>query len=97
MADYLLTVEVEPDRLVIHADRQGLRFLAERLLVLAESTPPGQHEHLHLMTPDWGGSELTATAQGDGRVLHHVVLFCWDEEDASGNDHPSQRGNRGEP
>ena len=82
MDDHLLTFELESDRLVVHANRSGLRLLAERLLRLAESTPEGEHEHEHLMTPEWGGSELTSAQQGEGEVVHHVMVFCWGQADA---------------
>ena len=77
--DYLLTFELEPDRLMIHANRRRIKMLAERLLRLAESTPVGGHEHDHLMTQDWGGSGLTSAKQGEGEVVHHVTVYCWDE------------------
>jgi hypothetical protein len=35
-------------------------------------------EHDHLMTPSWGGTELTEEPQGqDTKIIHSVVVHPW--------------------
>jgi|LakMenEpi03Aug12_release.lakeMendotaPanAssembly.Ray.scaffolds.fasta_scaffold261020_3 hypothetical protein len=35
-------------------------------------------EHRHLMTKNWGGTELSSDKQGlDNTLYHHVKLFFW--------------------
>jgi hypothetical protein len=78
----LLTFELGPDgeELEIHCDRRGLNELIRILerLVLAK----GQ-SHDHLMTPAWGGTELSEEMQNEAnRLLHKVTVRLWDEAKA---------------
>lgn len=73
----MLTFETnsENDRIEIHGDKKDLRELAEMLLDLANSDGP---HHAHLMSKEWGGSELDSNKQGvDNLLYHHVKIFCW--------------------
>lgn len=75
MADSLLTFELSADgnELHIHGDRSGLQGLVNALKRVIET---GEHEHL--MTPSWGGTELSEERQGpDGHLLHHVHVHVW--------------------
>lgn len=37
--------------------------------------------HRHLMTRDWGGSELSNDKQGlDNSLCHHVKIFFWPDK-----------------
>lgn len=72
---FVLTVEAEPDRVVVYADPAGLRHLVSRLERLLETAGPGG-DHDHLMTPDWGGTDLTSAPGGGGPVVHHVKVYC---------------------
>lgn len=78
MPDYLLSVELSEDRdqLVIHGDEKGLRYLIEQLERLIVDTKEAHFNHVHLMTPEWGGNELSPETQG-GTVLNHVEVYCW--------------------
>lgn len=73
----MLTFEIttDGDTLEIHADRQGLTALIEhlkRLLQIGEG-------HVHLMTPAWGGDELSEEEQGTGNTLmNHVRVVLWE-------------------
>lgn len=73
----MLTFELtnDRDRVEIHGDREGLLLLAQTLTELAAKSSP---DHVHLMTVDWGGSELTNVGQGlSNELVHHVKLFLW--------------------
>jgi hypothetical protein len=75
----MLTFELDASHecLTIHGSPEGLASLAEALQRLVASTPDGRANHDHLMTPEWGGTGLTADPQGSGPVIHHVQLYCW--------------------
>jgi hypothetical protein len=75
----MLTFELTPDldELEIHTDREGLRNLLNYIRRLMESDEP-LPRHDHLMTPSWGGHELTEEAQTEnGRLLNHVKIHLW--------------------
>jgi hypothetical protein len=83
--DYLLTFEVEPDRDVVevHADSGGLAKLIKELTWLKQKLDGGECEHSHLMTEDWGGSELSNQIQdesGESSLVHHVKVYGWTQE-----------------
>lgn len=67
----LLTVERHDDDTVeIYGDEQGLAHLIQRLEVIKEH---GGHEHL--MSPAWGGWELSEQVQGSNNTLiDHLVI-----------------------
>ena len=76
----MLTFEHYQDieTLEIHADLKGLRELCSTLSRLIESSEKTGTNHDHLMTEDWGGSELSNEKLGDTSTLvHHVKIFCW--------------------
>ncbi len=80
----LLTFELGPDgkELEIHCDQRGLGALIRILSRLAQAK--GQ-SHDHLMTPAWGGVELSEEQQGEAnRLLHKVTVRLWDEAKATG-------------
>jgi len=71
----MLTFEItrDGDVLEIHADQEGLSVLMSRFEQLRS-----HGGHLHLMTPAWGGEELSEDQQGDeNRLLHHVKVMLW--------------------
>ena len=75
----MLTFEFDAAQecLNIHGDPEGLRSLILAVQRVVASTPLGQANHDHLMTPEWGGAGLTSEAQGPGPVIHHVKVYCW--------------------
>lgn len=80
----LLTFELGPDgeELEIHLDQRGLSELIRILSRLAQAK--GQ-SHDHLMTPAWGGVELSEQRQGEAnRLLHKVTVRLWEEAKAAG-------------
>jgi hypothetical protein len=71
----MLTFEItqDGDVLEIHADQAGLSSLIRRLDQLRS-----HQGHLHLMTPAWGGEELSEGRQGsENRLLNHVKVMLW--------------------
>lgn len=75
MSDRLLTFELSPDgdQLEIHGDIAGLKDLSRAIAKVIET-----HEHEHLMTPSWGGNELTEESQGKGaRIINKVTIHIW--------------------
>lgn len=63
------------EQLEIHGDREGFLKLAK---ILTEMADQKESEHRHLMTKDWGGSELSRDKQGlDNNPWHHVKVFFW--------------------
>ena len=65
-------------KLEIHADSEGLRHLLNQVekLVCVKG-----NEHLHLMTEDWGGEDLSDDKQNaKSELIHHVKIFKWADE-----------------
>lgn len=80
MCNKLLTFEIaaDTDAIEIHADRQGLQDLIDKLLRLKNSLPSKTSEHDHLMTPSWGGTELTEEKQGrESTLINKVTIHLW--------------------
>jgi len=72
---FLLTFEIskDGDELNVHCDDIGLEKL---LLVLSRLKGNAQHEHL--MTPSWGGNELSEELQSeDSQLLNKVTIHKW--------------------
>lgn len=75
----LLTFEWDKtnEKLDIHCSQSGLKNLIKKLEHLLHST---ENESTHMMTSDWGGTELSSFVQGTNTVLiHHVKIFNWKE------------------
>lgn len=80
MPDHLLTFELakDSDELLVHADAEGLRYLVSVLTRLAQQAEAGRKEHIHLMTEDWSGRELSSVTQdSEARLLHQVTIHGW--------------------
>lgn len=78
---FLLTFErgENKDELYIHTDLNGLDNLIDELNKLLKSAEKGKNDHMHLMTEEWGGYELSSESQG-GEVLNHVKVYCWNKK-----------------
>ncbi len=73
--DFLLSFELSEnnDELHIHLDEAGLSQLMAHLSLLKKES---QHEHL--MTPSWGGNELSENKQGEkSNILNKVTIHQW--------------------
>ncbi|PPE74592.1 hypothetical protein C3942_07465 [Solimonas fluminis] len=67
------------ETLHVHGDRKSLLELADILIHLAKSEEP---DHVHLMSPEWGGTTLSDKPQGlDTRSFKHVKVCIWPDED----------------
>ena len=80
MIDHLLTFELDSngEQLFIHGDPAGLRFLADKILRLAQRAEAGEFDHEHLFTESWAGNELSPTPQGqDTTLINHVKAYGW--------------------
>lgn len=82
MDEYVLTFELHKypngNDLAIHGTPAGLEALAYSLLRLVKNTKDGHFNHDHLMSEEWGGSELTSSPQSDeSELLNHVKVYCW--------------------
>ena len=77
MSQKLLTFEYDSagEVVTLHLNREGLEYLIGVLVRMRDLAAP---DHVHLMTADWGGEELTDQKQASGSVLiHHVKLCKW--------------------
>ena len=75
MSSQFLTFEIneEQESIEIHANAEGVAVLI-RLLELASRT----NDHQHLMTSEWGGTELSSQPQGSSnRLVNHVRIIAW--------------------
>jgi Immunity protein 32 len=75
--DYLLTFEWDSknDILEIHGNDKGLEKLKNMLDLLLNKT---SDDHIHLMTKNWGGNELSDDKQCvENELINHVKLFKW--------------------
>jgi hypothetical protein len=71
----MLTFELtkDKDEIEIHGDQEGLSRLVGIISRIIKSSG-----HDHLMTPAWGGSELTSEKQGQTNTLvNKVTVRNW--------------------
>ncbi len=77
MNEKLLSVESDASREIVelHVDRRGLDYLIDMLTQLRDEPSP---EHLHLMSPEWGGDGLTGSPQNPEYVAaKHLKVCLW--------------------
>ena len=77
----LFTVELDKrgESIELHFNKAGVEYLISLLTKLVESD---KQQHLHLMTPDWGGDELSSEKQNQSKeteLLHHLKIMYWDK------------------
>lgn len=64
-------IEQKQGQLRIFGDDTGLRLLRREIEFLLDG-----ETHSHLMTEDWGGSELAADKHAEGnRIIHQVNII----------------------
>ena len=70
----MLTFETtENDSIEIHADIEGLKKLIQTLQKILDGD-----DHVHLMTEEWGGNELSGGKQGTrNKLINHVKIMKW--------------------
>jgi hypothetical protein len=75
--NFLLTFEwdAKDEILEIHANREGLEKLRTAINTLLSKNGC---DHIHLMTEDWGGEELSNEKQcQENEIINHVKVFQW--------------------
>ncbi|MEQ8212098.1 MAG: Imm32 family immunity protein [Lacipirellulaceae bacterium] len=77
-ADYIsLEVSLDGEQLFLSGDTAGLQRMRNYLDRLIANTNDGKFEHIHLMTPEWGGEELSSTQFfRDSTLIHHAKIYC---------------------
>ncbi|WP_193754327.1 Imm32 family immunity protein [Microbulbifer sp. Q7] len=78
----MLTVErdEECEQIYIHGSPDRLRWLASRLQAIANEAEKSGQSHDHLMSEDWGGSELSNELQGKKEshsIVNHLIVYGW--------------------
>lgn len=73
----MLSFELVPDgsTVEIHANAEGCQLLIEKLSMLCGAGDG----HDHLLSPGYGGEELSLTPVGvQNSLIHHVKVMVWD-------------------
>jgi len=73
----------EDEKLDIHADIEGLKYLRSVIDSLIEQSEKVGQEHVHLMTKEWGGDDASLSSEKqhpDNQLFNHVKIFCWHDE-----------------
>lgn len=72
------------DQVFVHVDKNGLDLLISELMWLKSKLEQGECEHTHLLSPDWGGDELTTSKlkdqQSEKNLVHEVKIYGWNDE-----------------
>lgn len=75
MATEFLTFECDSEReqVEIYANKAGLECLIKTLCSLRDND---SNDHEHLMSPEWGGAELSVESQNPQfSLIHHVKIY----------------------
>ena len=77
----ILTLELDQqgELIELHLNKAGAEYLKNILVKLIKNN---QNEHLHLMTPDWGGDGLSTDQQNLGKdikLIHQLRVSYWKE------------------
>ena len=79
MKTFTIELDKKGETLDIHLNKEGAEYLKGILDKLIKSD---RQDHLHLMTPDWGGDELTSEKQNQSKeveLLHPLKIFYWNK------------------
>jgi hypothetical protein len=77
----ILTVELnsKKDSVEIHMNSAGIDLLINKFNSLKLRK---ENDHEHLMTPDWGGTDLSNIQQNTDenvKLVNHLNLYLWHE------------------
>jgi hypothetical protein len=75
MSKFLLTFELDKEfeQIDVHFDEVGL----EQLILILQNLR-GVSDHDHMMTPSWGGDQLSDEPQSDQtKLINKVTLHKW--------------------
>jgi hypothetical protein len=70
-----LELDQQGETVELHLNKTGAEYLSN---VLNRLISNNKDEHLHLMTPDWGGNELNSEQQNlnsDIKLLHQLKII----------------------
>jgi hypothetical protein len=75
----IITLELDSNRELVemHLNKAGAEYLLKLFQSLAQSETDTD---CHLMTPEWGGNELTEDAQnlgGETKLINHLKILYW--------------------
>jgi len=75
----LFTIEwnQKEENVEVHLNESGITYLRNVLNKLVEANI---QDHIHLMTPNWGGAELTQEKQNqsnDVKLINHLKIVYW--------------------
>jgi len=84
----ILTVEKdkEAEQVFIHGTPEELKWLASRIIAIANEAEKSGSSHDHFMTEGWGGNELTSELQGKKEshgIVNHLVVYGWAKNENS--------------
>lgn len=72
------------NQVFIHLDKNGLDSFISDLKRLKLKLEQNECDHIHLMSEDWGGYDLSATKlsnqEGEDNIVHHVKIYAWNDE-----------------
>ncbi len=68
----MITAELNEklDAIELHLDTAGIESLIAQLEDLK-----AYDSHIHLMTPAWGGEELSEASHGSNRLMNHLIVY----------------------
>jgi len=98
----MITAETEKggDVVHVHVDVAGIDCLIKDLSLLKSKIEAGERDHLHLMTEEWGGHELSTQPQdlsGKTILVHHVKIHGWTDESKKAITEPNGTPNHRSP
>ena len=73
----MLTFELSEnaESVYVHFDKNGLLFLKN---LLQELESKNENDHVHLLTPSWGGHDLTEEKQSNSsKLINDVKIHFW--------------------
>ncbi len=78
----MLTVEKEKksEQIYIHGSPEKLKWLAQKILNIAEASESNGKAHEHFMTTEWAGDELTSELQGSEEefsLINKLTIYSW--------------------
>ncbi len=79
MKTFTIELDKKGQTLEMHLDKEGAEYLKG---VLDKVIKLDRQDHLHLMTPDWGGEELTSEKQNKSKeveLLHQLKIVYWNK------------------
>ena len=84
----ILTVEKdkEAEQVFIHGTPGELKWLASRIIAIANEAEKSGSSHDHFMTEDWGGNALSIELQGkkeSHEIVNHLAVYGWAQSENS--------------